>query len=142
MTGIAEFIREQILQPRLKKASVLAVYDADRRYRDICLALAGSDTAVIDAGENGIEARETAMLTLAELGKPNAFKQELVYIPAKAPMTDEQRQEDPFSVYAACGAMFPDGDGDEYLSLCLKAKPDHVTEVRRLFRKIHHHRLR
>jgi hypothetical protein len=29
--------------------------------------------------------------------------------------------------------MFPDGDGDEYLSLCLKAKPDHASEIRRLF---------
>ncbi len=133
MTGIAEFIREQVLLPRLKMVSVLAVYDPDRRYRDICIALAGSETAVIDAGEDGIEAREAAMLTLAALGKPNAFKQELVYIPAKPPMTDEQRQEDPFSVYAACGAMFPEGDGDEYLCLCLKAKPDYVTEVRRLF---------
>lgn len=32
-----------------------------------------------------------------------------------------------------CGAVFPDGDGDAYESLCLKAKLDHATEIRRLF---------
>jgi hypothetical protein len=103
-------------------------------YRDICLALTDANTAVVDVGESGIEAREAAMLTLASLGKPDAVRHQLVvYVPAKAPVTDEERQEDPFSVYAACGAVFPDGDGDEYLSLCLKAKPDNATEVRRLF---------
>ena len=40
---------------------------------------------------------------------------------------------DPFWVYAACGAVFPDGDGDGYESLCRKAKPDQATEIARLF---------
>ncbi|WP_205937648.1 DUF1819 family protein [Rhizobium leguminosarum] len=29
--------------------------------------------------------------------------------------------------------VFPRDDGDDYLSLCLRAKPDHSTEVRRVF---------
>ena len=56
-----------------------------------------------------------------------------MYVPAKAPIRDEERQVDPFAVYAACGAIFPDGDGDGYESICLKAKPDNATEIRRLF---------
>lgn len=130
--GIATFI-EGVFRDRLKKASVLAVYDPDRRYRNICLSVANADTAVVDVSESSIEAREKAMLTLATLGRPHKPKALLVYIPAKAPITDEERQEDPFAVYAACGSMFPDGDGDTYESLCLKAKPDHTTEIRRLF---------
>ncbi len=39
----------------------------------------------------------------------------------------------PFAIYAVSGAMFPRDDGDDYLSLCLRAKPDHSTEVRRVF---------
>ena len=31
--------------------------------------------------------------------------------------------------------MFPAGDGDEYLSLCLKAKADHAREIRRIFQE-------
>jgi hypothetical protein len=29
--------------------------------------------------------------------------------------------------------VFPQGDGDEYLSLCLRAKPDHATAIRQIF---------
>ncbi|MBN0038109.1 PglZ domain-containing protein, partial [Pseudomonas aeruginosa] len=40
---------------------------------------------------------------------------------------------DPFALYAECGAVFPQDDGDEYLSLCLRARPDHATEIRQVF---------
>ena len=30
---------------------------------------------------------------------------------------------------------FPDGAGDEYLNICLRAKPDHGTEIRRIFQE-------
>jgi hypothetical protein len=49
------------------------------------------------------------------------------------PLTDEEKQRDPFALYAVCGSQFPEGDGDEYRNLCLKAKPDHATEIRRIF---------
>ena len=48
-------------------------------------------------------------------------------------LTDEQKQADPFALYAECGAIFPQDDGDEFLSLCLRAKPDYATEIRSLF---------
>src|SRR5271165_6143571 len=131
--SIAAFIRDAIFLPRLKTASVLAVYDPDRRYRHICQSIAGDDTAVVDASECSVEAREAAMLALASLCKPDHPKELLVYVPAKPPVTDEERQVDPFAVYAACGAVFPSGDGDGYESICLKAKPDNATEIRRLF---------
>lgn len=131
--SIAAFIRNEIFLPRLRKASVLAVYDPDRRYREICRSIADDDIEVVDATESSIEAREAAMLALALLGKPKRPKELLVYIPAKPPVTDQDQQIDPFAVYAACGAMFPDGDGDRYESICLKAKPDNATEIRRLF---------
>ena len=54
-------------------------------------------------------------------------------MPAAKPIEEEDKQKDPFALYAACGAVFPDGDGDTYLSLCLKAKPDHATQVRAVF---------
>jgi hypothetical protein len=57
----------------------------------------------------------------------------LIYVPGKRPQTDEQKQVDPFALYAECGAVFPQDDGDEYLSLCLRAKPDHATDIRRVF---------
>jgi len=131
---IKAFIQNQVLLPRLQQASVLVVYDPDRRYGELSLELSAPNRRVLDAGESSIESRAAAMTALQELGEPNIkLDGLLVYVPARPPLTDEDRQRDPFAVYAACGASFPDGDGDEYLSLCLRARADHATEIRRIF---------
>jgi len=134
--GIATFIRNNILQERLK-AGCLVVYDPDLRYRDICLSLAMDKVMVVDATESSIESREQAQQALQKLGtQPPELNGLLIYIPTKAPITDEQKQVDPFSLYAECGAQFPNpaADSDEYQNLCLKAKPEYSAELRRIFK--------
>jgi hypothetical protein len=134
---IAEFIQQEIVRKRLEERQTLVVYDADRRYRDLCLALSGERLRVIDASESSIESREAALAALQEMGASThpAVRQLLVYVPVPAPMTDEQKQRDPFSLYAEMGGCFPDplNSGDDYLALCLKARPDHTTAIRRIF---------
>ena len=134
--SITRFIQSQVLLPRLGKKSVLVVYDPDRRYHDLCLSLASEKRLVIDASASSIEGREAALTALLELGQSQpAYEGVIVYVPAPAPRSDEERQRDPFALYAACGALFPDPayDGDEFLSICLRAKADHSTEIRRIF---------
>lgn len=132
--SLKTFIQTDILLPRLRQHGVLVVYDPERRYRDLCLELVNERRAVVDAGESSIVSRAAALAALQKLGEPNTpLEGLLVYVPAAKPLTDEAKQRDPFSLYAACGALFPDGDGDEYLNLCLKAKPDHAPEIRRIF---------
>jgi hypothetical protein len=132
--SIAEFIRESVLRPRLKQAGALVVYDADKRYREQCFDLAADKVRVVDASESSIESREAALLALRVVGHPQtAVEGVLIYVPRKRPETDEEKQADPFALYAECGAVFPQDDGDEYLSLCLRARPDHATEIRRVF---------
>jgi hypothetical protein len=132
--SIAEFVRESVLRPRLKQAGALVVYDADKRYREQCFDLAGDKFRIIDASESSIESREAALLSLREVGHPQTpVDGVLIYVPRKRPETDEDKQADPFALYAECGAIFPQDDGDEYLSLCLRARPDHATEIRQVF---------
>jgi hypothetical protein len=132
--SIAEFIRESVLGPRLKQAGALVVYDADKRYREQCFDLAADNVRVVDASESSIESRESALLALRDVGQPKApLEGVLIYVPTKRPESDEQKQADPFALYAECGAVFPQDDGDEYLSLCLRARPDHATEIRQVF---------
>ena len=132
--SIAEFIRESVLRPRLKQAGALVVYDADKRYREQCFDLASEKVRVVDASESSIESREAALLALREVGHPQTpVDGVLIYVPRKRPDTDEEKQADPFALYAECGAVFPQDDGDEYLSLCLRARPDHATEIRQVF---------
>jgi hypothetical protein len=132
--SIAEFIRESVLRPRLTETGCLVVYDPDKRYREQCFDLATDKIRVVDASESSIESRDAALVALRDLGQPKSQLQSiLIYVPVKRPDTDEQKQVDPFALYAVCGEVFPRDDGDEYLSLCLKARPDHVTEIRKLF---------
>ena len=132
--AIQTFIQDEMLLPRLRRNGVLVLYDPAQRYRILCLALASETLRVVDATESSIESRESAMQALHELGRPNTpLTGLLVYVPAQVPLTDEAKQQDPFALYAVCGSQFPDGDGDEYQSLCLKAQPDHATAIRQIF---------
>lgn len=128
---IQAFIQE-ILLKRLQDSSVLIVYDPVHRYRALCLDLATPECQVVDASESSIESREAALTVLQRLGQGNQL---LVYVPTKAPLTDEEKQMDPFAIYGECGATFPDPeyDRDEYRTLCLMAKPDYTTELHRIF---------
>lgn len=130
--SIETFIREDILAPRLAKRGVLVVYDPAQRYRALCQEMAGEHCTVVDATESSILSREAASQALLALGK-GALQGLVVYVPAAAPVDDEGRQRDPFSVYAACGEVFPDGDSDSFESLCLRAKPDHAMAIRKIF---------
>lgn len=132
--SIQAFIRSEVLLPRMKKVGALVVYDPAGRYRDLCLAMNGDDVDVVDASDSSIESREAASKALLTLGSAgDTAKNLLVYVPASPPLSEEDRQQDPFSVYTVCGSVFPDGAGDEYQSLCLRAKPDYATELRKLF---------
>ncbi|MDC0412433.1 PglZ domain-containing protein [Porticoccus sp.] len=128
--NIEQYLSTQVFEKRLNQR-VLVVYDTEHRYRDICLSMASESVTVVDTSESSIESRELALETLASFGQGG--QKLLIYVPAAIPVTDEDKQKDPFSVYSACGEVFPNGDGDSYLSLCLKTKPDHQTEVRKAF---------
>ncbi|MCP4687437.1 MAG: PglZ domain-containing protein, partial [Desulfobacterales bacterium] len=133
---IKEFIQSRVLLPRLEKKGVLAVYDPGRRYHELCAEMKSEAIRLIDAGQSGVTSREAALKTLNELGRrDSALKGVLVYAPVKAPVTDLEKRRDPFALYSVCGEMFPDGDGDEYMSLCLKARPDFAAEIRRIFKE-------
>jgi hypothetical protein len=132
--SIAEYIQQQVLLPRLKKQEVLVIYDPDQRYRELCLDMETEMVKVIDTSGSSILARETAIQVFNLLGTSgNDVEGMIVYIPTAVSETDEEKQRDPFAIYTTCGAIFPDGDGDEYQSLCLKAKPDQATEIRKIF---------
>jgi PglZ domain len=132
--GIETFIRDTILSPRLQNAECLVVYDPEQRYRQLCLQMTTDTIAVVDATESSLESREAAQQAFRQLSN-RTLHGLLIYIPTPAPLTDEQKQRDPFSIYAECGAQFPSpADSDEYQNLCLKAKPECSTELRQIFK--------
>lgn len=135
--SLATYIRDSVLRPKLRRAGCLVVYDPARLYRNVVTALADEDTVVVDASERGIESREKALESFRSLTRSTggASSGLIIYVPKEAPKSDHERVVDPYAIYTVCGGVFPDGDGDEYFSLCLKAKPDHASEIRRLFQE-------
>ncbi len=132
--SIEQFISQEVLLPRLKKAGVLVVYDPEQRFRALSLGLATEKLAVIDASESSIESREAALMALRVVGAPKGtLEGVLIYVPKRRTESEADKQVDPFALYAECGAVFPKDDGDEYLSLCLRARPDYATDIRRVF---------
>ena len=132
--NIEEYIKQQKLEPLLQAKQVLTVYDPEQRYRDICLSMAQDRTVVVDATESSIISRAEALDALSKIGTKEVDEL-LVYVPANAPLTDKQKQVDPFSIYAECGAVFPNPkkDSDSFLSICLTAKPDYSAQIRQIF---------
>jgi hypothetical protein len=130
--SFALFFKSSVLETRLAKSQVMVVYDPERRYRDICLEMATDKRAVVDSSDSSITSRAEAIGYLGKLGN-HQIEQLLVYVPAAKPLEDDDKQKDPFALYSVCGDVFPNGDGDNYASLCLKAKPDHATQVRAVF---------
>jgi hypothetical protein len=129
---IRDYIRNQIFGSRAQAHGVLVIYDPSRRYRDIALSMAAERCQVIDASLSVIEQREAATDALAVLAE-GQIHQLVIWVPAVHPEDNEGKQRDPFSVFAEIGAVFPQGDGDDYASLCRRAKPDHIPEINRLF---------
>lgn len=130
--NIREFVRNQIFGYRAQEKGALVIYDPARRYRDVALAMASDHCRVIDSSQSIIEKREEATEALDALSE-GRIHQLVIWIPAVRPEDGEKRQRDPFSVFAEIGAVFPEGDGDDYASLCRRAKPDHAPEIDRLF---------
>ena len=130
--SFADFFKSSVLETRLAKSQVMVVYDPEQRYRDVCLAMTTEKRSVVDSSGSSITSRAEAIAALGKLGD-HKIEQLLVYVPAAKPLEDEDKQKDPFALYGVCGDVFPSGDGDNYLSLCLKAKPDHATQVRAVF---------
>lgn len=129
---LRDYIRDEVFSRRVQSRSCLVVYDAQRRYGEIVQSMATETCKVIDAGGSLIEAREAATDALLELAD-GKLHQLVIWMPLKRPVESEDRQKDPFAAVAAMGEVFPKGDGDEFIEICRRAKPDHVTEINRMF---------
>lgn len=129
---IRDYIREQVFARRAQDRGSLVIYDPARRYRDVVGALATDKRRVIDVSESIIQQREVASAALGELAS-GTIHQLILWIPAKRPLDEDEKQKDPFAVFAEIGEVFPKGDGDDYSELCRRAKPDHVSEINRMF---------
>jgi hypothetical protein len=130
--SIKTFIQEKIFVPRLEKKQVLVIYDPEMQYHSLCMKMCSDNRVIIDTCESSITSREEAISSFLKVGR-NEIEHLLIYVPKAKPIEEEEKQKDPFAMYSVAGAVFPEGDGDSYLSICLKAKPDFSSQIRAVF---------
>ena len=131
--AIANFIKDHLYK-RLEKSSCMVIYDPISRYRDLVLSMAYERCRVIDGSKSTIISRETAMDAWCDLAEQkNGLKYLIIYLPIKKPVKEQDKQKNPYQIFAIGGSEFPADDGDEYQALCHKAMPDHVADIDRLF---------
>jgi hypothetical protein len=131
--AIAEFIKDHF-RKRLEKSSCLVIYDPSCRHKELVQSMAGDGCKVIDGSASTILARETAMDAWRDLADhKDGLKYLIIYLPIKKPVKEQEKQRNPYQIFAIGGSEFPADDGDEYKALCHKAMPDHVAEIDKLF---------
>lgn len=131
-TMFKDFLRNEVFGERAQQKGCLVVYDPERRFRDVVLSLEGDRCRVIDVSDSIISKREEAVEALGNLAR-GEIHELILWIPMPVPREEEDLQKDPFAVFSRVGEVFPKGDGDEYADLCRRAKPDHISEINRLF---------
>jgi hypothetical protein len=135
MQTIEQFVTER-LRGLMAARRVLTVYDPERRYREIVADLASSKVRLVELTDDVIGAREEALEKLRDLGGDPTYASALVlYLPRPRRLDDAGRCQDPFTPVALAGAVFPDGEGHSYLSLCQQFLPDEAAAIEELFRQ-------
>ncbi len=131
--AIADFIKQYFLK-KLEKSSCMVIYDPACRYKELVQGMAGDGFKIIDGTASTILGRETAMDAWRDLAEQkDGLKYLIIYLPIKKPIKEQEKQRNPYQIFAIGGSEFPADDGDEYKALCHKAMPDHVTEIDKLF---------
>jgi hypothetical protein len=75
---------------------------------------------------------EDATLAMDQL-PAGIIHQLILWIPINRPEDDDEKQKNPFAVFAEIGEVFPTGTDDEYQDICGHAKPDHLSEINQMF---------
>ena len=135
MQTFEQFVTER-LRGLLAANRVLTVYDPEGRYHEIVAGLASTKVRLVELTDDVLTARENAFEQLQELGAdPTHSRALVVYLPRARKLDEEGRCQDPFTPLALAGALFPDGEGHSYLSLCQQFLPDEAAAVEELFKQ-------
>lgn len=130
---VLDYVRD-LFKRRLDREACLVVYDAAERYRPAVEELEDSDRTVIYGEEGTIEGREQAMEAWIEIGESSPGSHELlIYLTTEKASDEEAKMRDPYAPFFIGGGVFPSGDAESYMELCVRAKENHEDQIRVLF---------
>ncbi|HRG77836.1 MAG TPA: hypothetical protein PLX69_24970, partial [Leptospiraceae bacterium] len=130
---ITDFIKNKFIE-KIKERQILVIYDPQKIYKGVADSFNNSETAFVDGSNSTILSRFAAMSALQGLSdNDSSVRQMVVYLPIQAPLTEEEKMIDPYTIFSVAGSVFPESNIESYQSLCKQAKPDYINEIDSLF---------
>ena len=134
---VTDYTRKFIIG-KLDSARVLVWYDGERVFGDFVQSFSAPNCRVVSARESRLRARREAETIYRRLNASDSLVEAranlLIYLPFQRAKGDE-RQLDPFEVFAVAGDAFGDDESEQLRSLAHQALPDLVDQIDRLFRE-------
>src|SRR5262249_18064984 len=100
----------------LEKSRVVVWYDGEGTMRQLAMQFTAPSCQLVDTAASALRARREADRIFRGLNDPDNPKLKnqnlLIYCPRRRGRTDELRCEDPFEVFAVCGAVFGDKESE------------------------------
>jgi len=125
---------EEYFEKRLQKHPILIIYDPAQKYFQIAAGLADTRTHFIDGSLSTIEGREQAFSAWRKMSELSHETNRLViYLPIVKPQTGQQKQQNPYQIFALGGGEFPDTDSESLFGLCLQTAPELRSQLETLF---------
>ena len=130
---ITDFIKNKFVA-KLKERQILVIYDPQKIYKEIVDSLNNLEITLVDGSKSTILSRFAAMSALQGLSDDGSSERQMViYLPIQAPINDEEKMLDPYTIFSAAGSVFPESNIESYQSLCKQAKPEYINEIDSLF---------
>ncbi len=134
--SVSDFVRNEIIE-RLEKRSIVVWYDGERAFEEFVQSFQADSCVVVSAVESTLRSRRQAEEVYRQMYESDAPAKAqatlLIYVPRYRRATMEERERDPFEVFALAGIAFGDKEAEQLQSLARQAMPNRADEVTRLF---------
>jgi hypothetical protein len=134
--SVSAYIHRQLVD-LLEERRVVVWYDPEKTLRDLAADFRATNCILVDTSNSILKARREAdqvFRGIDNMDHPELkHKNLLIYFPRRRGLTEDERFQDPFEVFAVVGAAFGDKEGETLHSLGRQAMPDRTSEIDRLF---------
>lgn len=133
---VSAYIHRQLVD-LLENRRVVVWYDSEGVFHEWASRFAAPNCIVVDTSSSILQSRREADRICKGLNDAEdaelRHKHLLVYCPKPRSVTDDDRCQEPFEVFAVVGAAFGDKEAETLQSLARQAMPDRANEIDRLF---------
>ena len=132
------FLHKKLVE-MLDDRRIVVWYDSDGDFNSFAASFNAPNCEILSSEKSLLKTRRSADIAyrrINESDNPNeSCRCLLIYVPKRRGVTEEEKMQDPFEVYALAGAAFGDTEDQRIESLARQAMPEKADEITRMFRE-------